>query len=263
MVREMSEKSPAFLCYAKDLLVSTGEMTNAEFGAYWRNLCYQWVNGSIDSDPNRHPIKYPNGEWEAIFPKFHLGDDGRLRNKRLEEVRLAREKYLKKQSDAGKKGADKRWLKDGKPNGDPINDPNAKEDGFPIPIPSSSESSAAMESKTLAPKRRNATGPKPYRQRVNTYFENINQEQRTIWGEAYPNIDLDQEFRKAKSWLLTNTNKAKRDFPKFVNNWLAKAMDYSKATGSGSSRAEMPDHIIGGSAAEKRWLEDHGLGAKL
>ncbi len=119
MVDLMSEKSPAFLCYASDLLVSTGEMSNAEFGAYWRMLCYQWVNGSINSNPNSHPIKYPNGEWEAIQSKFPVCSDGRSRNARLEKVRQERHNYLKKQSDAGKKGAEIRWGKDGDPNAEP------------------------------------------------------------------------------------------------------------------------------------------------
>lgn len=154
MAGEMPKKSPAFLCYAKDLLVSTGEMSNAEFGAYWRNLCSQWVNGSIDSDPNRHPIKYLDGEWEAIKSKFTLCDDGRLRNNRLEVIRLARENYLQKQSAAGKKGAGIRWGKDGNPNSDPIGNPNSKDDGFPIAFPIPSESSDAVSKGIKKKKRR-------------------------------------------------------------------------------------------------------------
>ena len=66
---------------------------------------------------------------------------------------------------------------------------------------------------------------KPYAERVNLFFENINEDLKKTWTEAYPNIDIDYQLGKAKSWLLSNTNKAKRDFPKFVNNWLAKAME--------------------------------------
>jgi hypothetical protein len=66
---------------------------------------------------------------------------------------------------------------------------------------------------------------KPYAERVSNFFENINKDLKQTWADAYPNIDIDYQLGKAKAWLLSNTNKAKRDFPKFVNNWLAKAME--------------------------------------
>ena len=40
-------KPPAVPLYTQDLLVSTAEMTHEEVGAFIRQLCYQWVNGSI------------------------------------------------------------------------------------------------------------------------------------------------------------------------------------------------------------------------
>lgn len=137
MDKIMSEKNPAYLMYAKDMLVSTAEMTHSEYGAYNRLLNYQWVNGAINGDPNRHPIGYPNGEWEAIEDKFPLCEDGRRRNPRLESIRQERRLYQEKQSEAGKKGAEKRWGKHGNPNGDPIGNPN----GESMALQSSSSSS--------------------------------------------------------------------------------------------------------------------------
>ena len=64
----------------------------------------------------------------------------------------------------------------------------------------------------------------PYNTRVDKFYSNIPQHVLKAWREAYPNVNIEQECFKAKAWLLSNTSKAKKDFMKFQNNWLAKAM---------------------------------------
>ena len=64
----------------------------------------------------------------------------------------------------------------------------------------------------------------PYNTRVDKFYSNIPQHVLKAWIEAYPNVNIPQETSKAKAWLLSNTNKAKKDFMKFTNNWLAKSM---------------------------------------
>ena len=44
-----------------------------------------------------------------------------------------------------------------------------------------------------------------------------------MWKKAYPNVDIKVENEKARVWLLSNTNKAKKDFKGFTNRWLGKA----------------------------------------
>tara|TARA_R100000808_G_C2062689_1_gene93440 strand:+ start:35 stop:511 length:477 start_codon:yes stop_codon:yes gene_type:complete len=65
----------------------------------------------------------------------------------------------------------------------------------------------------------------PYNTRINTFYDNIPQALLDAWKEAYPNVNIKQELGKCKAWLLSNTNKAKKDFRRFTNNWLAKAME--------------------------------------
>jgi len=55
--------------------------------------------------------------WDEIKHKFELCEDGKLRNPKLEKVRQIQIDYRNKQSEAGKRGASKRW--DNKPNGNP------------------------------------------------------------------------------------------------------------------------------------------------
>ena len=65
----------------------------------------------------------------------------------------------------------------------------------------------------------------PYTTRIDKFFSNIPRALLDTWSKAYPNVNIDQELVKCKAWLLSNTNKAKKDFKRFTNNWLAKAME--------------------------------------
>ena len=64
----------------------------------------------------------------------------------------------------------------------------------------------------------------PYPDRINKYYNNIPEKLMETWKEAYPNVDLNQEMLNMKAWLLSNTSKAKKDFNRFTNQWLARAM---------------------------------------
>ena len=68
----------------------------------------------------------------------------------------------------------------------------------------------------------NGDKPKPYKEKVENFFANIDAEWLSSLKKAYPNVDIDVELGKAKMWLLSNS--PKRNLKKFTNNWLAKAM---------------------------------------
>ena len=72
----------------------------------------------------------------------------------------------------------------------------------------------------------NGDKPKPYEEKVENFFANIDAEWLSSLRKAYPNVDIDTELDKAKMWLLSNT--PKRNLKKFVNNWMAKAMGQRK-----------------------------------
>ena len=63
----------------------------------------------------------------------------------------------------------------------------------------------------------------PYPDRVHKFFDEMPKELMDMWSKAYPNVDIKAECEKARAWLLTNTNKAKKDFKGFTNRWLGKA----------------------------------------
>ena len=63
----------------------------------------------------------------------------------------------------------------------------------------------------------------PYPDRVNKFFDEMPEELIDMWSKAYPNVDIKAECEKARAWLLTNTNKAKKDFKGFTNRRLGRA----------------------------------------
>jgi hypothetical protein len=52
----------------------------------------------------------------------------------------------------------------------------------------------------------------------------------TEWKYLYPAVDVMQELRNMRGWLLANKTKRKtrRGIERFINNWLAKRQDRAK-----------------------------------
>ena len=78
----------------------------------------------------------------------------------------------------------------------------------------------------------------PYPDRVNKFYDNLPKELIAMWSKAYPNVDISQEAERCRVWLLSNTNKAKKDFKNFTNRWLGKACQ------SGGSIPVIMEHKI-------------------
>ena len=51
-------------------------------------------------------------------------------------------------------------------------------------------------------------------------FLNIKIEDKAGWKDAYPAVDIDQEIRIAREWLLANPTRAKSNYRQFLNNWF-------------------------------------------
>ncbi len=76
---------------------------------------------------------------------------------------------------------------------------------------------------------------RPPRPQMRTYKINFNLQQRkwegiTIedkagWKDAYPAVDIEQELRIAREWLLANPTRAKSNYRQFLNNWFKREQD--------------------------------------
>ena len=92
----------------------------------------------------------------------------------------------------------------------------------------------------LYPDKVDITGkmPDPYPQKVKAFFNSIEEDLIRVWTAAYPNVDVKAELPIIEAWLLTNTNKAKKNFKSFTNNWLSKRM---ASTRNGSAKESIKD----------------------
>ncbi len=57
------------------------------------------------------------------------------------------------------------------------------------------------------------------------------------WARLYPSVDVNQELRSMRGWLLANKTKrkTKSGILRFVNNWLAKEQNRSRASPNNST----------------------------
>lgn len=106
----MAKTPPAFQLYANDFMDGTRSWDANAVGLYIRCLCVQWTHGSIPSDLKvlARAIHCDRSELESVWPvlgeKFPAGEDGKLRNRRLEEVRERQQSISAKRSKAGLAG---------------------------------------------------------------------------------------------------------------------------------------------------------------
>jgi uncharacterized protein YdaU (DUF1376 family) len=94
-------KPPAFQFYTDDFLGGVATMSQAEVGAYILLLCQQWNHGSIPVQPDRQQNVAKGAVSDHVISKFKRGEDGELRNERLEMERQKQAIYREKQRQKG------------------------------------------------------------------------------------------------------------------------------------------------------------------
>jgi len=100
-------KPPAFQFYPDDFIGGTAHFTAEEVGAYILLLCYQWDNGFVpnDDDMIRRIARITQAfHLGFVKQKFKVGEDGLLRNERMEREREKQRLYREKQRENGKRG---------------------------------------------------------------------------------------------------------------------------------------------------------------
>lgn len=112
-------KSPAFQFYPKDFLSaeSVRLMSMQERGVYITLICLCWTEGTIPADVKLlarlcgMPDSAFRKQWPAIVSCFKPATDqsDRLVHPRLEREREKQSDFRRRQSDSGKKGAERRW----------------------------------------------------------------------------------------------------------------------------------------------------------
>lgn len=161
-------KPPAFQFYVRDYMTDETVMMMdlAQEGAYIRLLCHQWLEGSIPNDIAalarlcRVSSTKMKKIWQKVSPCFTDSGNGRLVNSKLDEQRQDIEGWRKKQSDAGRSGAQKRWSGDiGPPLGPPMANHTPTKMGVPILYDSSASASATASAPSSS--KQQAAAPAP------------------------------------------------------------------------------------------------------
>ncbi len=82
-------------------------------------------------------------------------------------------------------------------------------------------------------------------------FFNIDIEDMAGWKDAYPLVDIDQQIKEMREWLLADPSREKSNYKKFINNWLSS--EQSKAGGKPSYQDKRKKKL---DDWEKKPLED-------
>ena len=69
-------------------------------------------------------------------------------------------------------------------------------------------------------KKKSVMKPKPYKERVNEWYESFKSDpkQKKRFKETFPDVDIDQKLLECRSWLLTNVRK---NYDKVFFNWCS------------------------------------------
>jgi hypothetical protein len=54
-------------------------------------------------------------------------------------------------------------------------------------------------------------------------FFSVTEKQHKTYKKAYPRVNPLDEYLKMTAWLVSNPKKRKKNYPRFINNWLSKA----------------------------------------
>jgi uncharacterized protein YdaU (DUF1376 family) len=108
--QDTMNKSPAFQFYAADFMIGIMGMSDEEVGIYIKMLSTQWLHGSLPNCQKTikkmiNSRKFPS---EIVMRKFAIGEDGFLRNERMENVREKQKSFAETRKD----NANKRWEKE-------------------------------------------------------------------------------------------------------------------------------------------------------
>jgi uncharacterized protein YdaU (DUF1376 family) len=203
--------SQSFPFYHADFLLGTALLSCEQVGAYMRLLCHQWEQGSLPKDENLlAKLAQTSAEnIQGILHKFQDAPGGKIKNRKLEEVRKSLNAYRKSRSDNGKKGGRPKkhmvsmCFPDAKAYEKP---PTPTPSPIPSPIPTPTANGAH------APQ---GVAPKPAVGADDQWYAALK------INPLYAGIDIDAERSRASAWIAKNH--PRRFTRRFFESWLSRA----------------------------------------
>jgi uncharacterized protein YdaU (DUF1376 family) len=193
-------KSPAFQTYAADFYMDTAGWDPYAVGVYWRLLMYEWINDGLPTDPEQlariggAKPKIFNHFWDQfVSSKFSVNGNGKLINKRLENVRQNQLKY----SESRRKNVSGRYK-------DKVTYVDTYKEHSPYIDPALQSSSSSSSSKDIK-KKKNILSDDEFLKSLKEKF---------TW------VDFEKEMIKIDAWLLANPSRQKTR--RFIVKWISK-----------------------------------------
>lgn len=229
--------------YVRDFLTSTIGWTAEERGHYLTLLMIQWDRGSLPAEASDLERLSPGvaGCWPVLAGKFPAGDDGLLRNAKLEEHRCRCVEIREKRSQAGKSAASGRWSGDASRIANaqqthskrianachPTSTSTSTSYSSASPDGEDTQQAAPVVATSDPPKRRKRSQPKDSIQwNLESGWHGITEQDRSTWATAFPACTLDIELVRASEWLKSNSTKAKKsNWRRFLVGWLSRSQD--------------------------------------
>jgi len=229
--------------YTSDILASCADMSPAQFGAYVRMLCYAWNSGGLPNDMEaccRIAGGISPADWQVCRRRLVVLDPGtsdeRLSHPRLEQERERAEKLHKKRCEAMSRARNANRKNSQDQLTDQLIDQSIDQssdqsiDQLIGTQPQSQPQPQISKNETPTEFLR-ATRQKPRRTyrigwSADAGFTGITDDDRRLWGEAYPGVNLVGELAKANVYLRENPAKAgKRNWGAFLARWFGRVQD--------------------------------------
>lgn len=223
-------KDPAMLLYTADFLTGVQLMDMKERGQYITLICLQQQRGHMTE---KEMVKAVGKLSPEVRSKFVEDGEGRLYNERAEYEIKRREAHRRKQSE----NISRRWNIPNEQFG--IYGGNTNGDTVVLPLETETEiyterSSVEVEGNDSAEGGSGGrNGPDPAPEVFIGLILNdgteypVTVEQCREFQKLYPAVDVEQQLRNMRGWLLANPAKRKtrRGILRFITTWLSKEQD--------------------------------------
>ena len=262
--------------YVRDFLTSTIGWTAEERGHYLTLLMIQWDRGCLPADADDLERLSPGvcRCWPMLSGKFPAGEDGLLRNAKLEEHRHRCVEIREKRSQAAQSAASRRWSGDASRIANasqthskrianachPTSTSTSTSTSYPMSSPDGEElqQAAPVVAASDPPKRRKRSQPKDaIRWDFESGWNGITDADRSTWATAYPACTLDIELVRATEWLKANPTKARKsNWRRFLVSWLTRSQDKG---GTNRSAGKTPEDMAKKAHLDRKAAEFAGL----
>ena len=219
---------PYIQLYVADYLADTQHLTTEEHGAYMLLIFSYWQTGKpLRIDRLATVARLSNERWanveETLKEFFHVVGQ-HWHHFRIDADLEAVNSKTSKASDAGKASAKARALKKQQESNERSTDVETNDDetyqrnGNHTDTDTDTDTDTEEKHGEAA-----ASASTTHLVEFDGVDFKVSAHLITKWEQAFPAVNVELEIERAAVWAISNPNRAKKDWRKFLSNWLAKA----------------------------------------